>query len=1372
MNIFSVLSEGNDDERILATQNLIQTLMPQDNTGQQGLSSDIQYTVKRLVQGLASSRKFARVGYSTALCQLLRVNDDVHCKYVLDCIEAKFQSQKSGKPSKSEIGNVLLGKVFGLLTLIQSKKLYSDGIDQISMIVQQFLNVSKERSYLQQLCIHGIAQIISQVDHDMFKQHVLPHIESQLAAGWAECTPDRLLLILFSSLYHRRAIKKFLKEFWLDKNLVSEKTFPLISDVVMRSTCNHPIVHSAIDRLILYVKDKNLDVIKFWKSVCHPLFELKGNTGHKRVLGLYMFEQLLPCLDTVKKVESVVHADIVNVLVHFNTKKTDDVAKRAKITMAGMLATVKASVDPLIQIAFLKCLMTEPGLCLFDRVTNSGLLADIITTLLPEAKIMFVEELMKAVKQQNNWIFSKDHPRAIECMQWCIRELTSAVFLSGLPLPWQLSIMQLVLLKGFFTVTSISKEIVHCDHLGEDIPQTVRKCVIDNFFKTLSKLVTQHLKGQSRLVQLNERLDLIYELVQYTDRLMANTEHVCLVSKDVRLQVQIKEEWKKLTDVLKIIDKKRKLCEKVEDSHMFELLFIYTGLQLFTDTEAAIESLKDLPVCYQKSNQRRKSKSKADDISWIDVIVELLLSMMCKDTALSRNVAKVVMETMADHVTPEALQLIIDALQQTNLDSEEGMLELVDDDEEIDQNMENADDNSNEKTMIDDDNIISDDDSSTDDDEKDDDKDDESSDSDIEEESNINVSDALKLKVKAALGDAAADSDDDSDDDVELSDSEMFKLDNNLAAAFRSMRKDKKMDKKEAKMLIKFKLRVLDLVSAIVKHHPTTSMVKALLVPLLVLMEGGKKNALEETLGERATNILHSLVKTRKIIPDMDANKNDFVDLLAQLIKFSSKVSVPGLVTEMSKACILIVRILLDEEEDACSPLRTRSMCEHKPMGSVDYEDKVLGLVRKAVTDTFHRKPGHCSPALFHLLFERFPVFFWPLTEDLIRTVAAEDVKVYQKTQAASILANMITKPVYSEIGSDTWMAFVNSWKSSLSKVIMDVDPSDVKKMYMQELILVCSKIHNTSPDMKVLDDTVIMKLEEIKSSFSHACNSMYKKLVPRSNSQMNGNCDSKKKKKKRRQATDMETDTVLSPIKKAKIEDHSDKNDNNEENGNQSVASTLSIPAEDASSGETDKKRKKHKRISFIETDVKETSKLENAESEKEIMTDSTNIMTTDLDKSEKRRKSKDKKRKSDTLDISYNSTKVTENVSSNLVDAIVNLSEDIVKNDENVSVTEGNISLTMSSKKQKKKKRKSAELVENGAYVNGLDVDAEMDTFLPATNKSALESCKKEKLNTSKIGSPRIAMITDTNSIDTGIAHKSPVTKFSPRYTRSMRK
>jgi len=67
----------------------------------QGLNSDVKYAVNRLIQGLSSGRKFTRQGFSTALCQILRVLENVDTQLIINVIKEKSKSQLAGKQTKA-----------------------------------------------------------------------------------------------------------------------------------------------------------------------------------------------------------------------------------------------------------------------------------------------------------------------------------------------------------------------------------------------------------------------------------------------------------------------------------------------------------------------------------------------------------------------------------------------------------------------------------------------------------------------------------------------------------------------------------------------------------------------------------------------------------------------------------------------------------------------------------------------------------------------------------------------------------------------------------------------------------------------------------------------------------------------------------------------------------------------------------------------------------------------------------------------------------------------------------------------------------------------------------------------------------------------
>ncbi|WAR02041.1 MBB1A-like protein [Mya arenaria] len=880
-----------------------------------GLNSDVKYAVNRLVQGLSSGRKFARQGFSTALCQTLRVIENVDSQLVLTVIKEKSKPLLAGKPSKAEVSNVYLGQVCGMLALVNSGRLYKDGDGAVGQVVEQLLKLGREKSQLQQLCASGLAQIISKASQNTFKQSILPHLEEDVKSGWKDCSPDRLLLLIYIDKYHNAIVKKKLKEHWGDGHIVVEKNFKQLADIVWRSSSFHPLVHVAVDELLSSVVDRGQDLVKFWTTVARPLLAVNA-TAPKKILGLHIFEKLLPNLKNEKQVSALVN--------HITNCENSEV-----------------------QLAVVKCLTSKPGSCLLDKFTGTNILAKIMTGLQPKAQEIVIEELMKAITLQSNWIMPKESSHIAESLQWCTKELTMFVTNDNTESPLQLKILQL------------------CKVQSGELPA-----------------------GVSRMAQLNNHLDVLNGLVQYANQLLSSPEHVQLRTSQH-------------TD-------ERKSEEKMTGSHAFELLFFHTGLQLFVETEAAIESLQDLHVYGP---------------AWIEVVTELLLSLMFKGSVLSRNVANVVMSALAQNVTPEALQLIVD-----------------------------------------------------------------------EEE-----------------------------EDVELSDTEMFQLDEVLAAAFRSMKKSGRGDKDRKKQLNTFKSRVLDLVDVLIKHHPTPTVLKTFLLPLVDRVEGGVRKQQEVSLGNRARSTLALMFKVKKLEPDFDVDKDELLDLFGQLLKYASKVSLPALVTDIAKACVLIIRMV--SENSGPSPLKTRAKAAQHPKPIGQYVDSVVAMVRAAMLDLFSHKSGHCPPAVFHVLLPRFT------------------------TQAASILASMINKQVVHEVNEDDWSKFLKSWKKQFSEI---------------------------------LEEPETEKLDALRSQLNQEGRGHLNKICPR---QQHGGCSKKKKKEKKRKQKDaIQENGSHSPGKKSRHENGIPDEDSDElgdevDAMNVEVNNVQSFGNLEASTPSPSKKKKKKKR-------------------------------------------------------------------------------------------------------------------------------------------------------------------------------------------------
>lgn len=77
----------------------------------------------------------------------------------------------------------------------------------------------------------------------------------------------------------------------------------------------------------------------------------------------------------------------------------------------------------------------------------------------------------------------------------------------------------------------------------------------------------------------------------------------------------------------------------------------------------AIDVLSDLHVCFEKSKLKKKTKRKSvsasgdEEPEWIEVVVDLLLSLLSQNKHVLRQVVSSVMTILSPHINDNALQV-------------------------------------------------------------------------------------------------------------------------------------------------------------------------------------------------------------------------------------------------------------------------------------------------------------------------------------------------------------------------------------------------------------------------------------------------------------------------------------------------------------------------------------------------------------------------------------------------------------------------------------------------------------------------------------------------------------------------------------------
>ena len=78
----------------------------------------------------------------------------------------------------------------------------------------------------------------------------------------------------------------------------------------------------------------------------------------------------------------------------------------------------------------------------------------------------------------------------------------------------------------------------------------------------------------------------------------------------------------------------------------------------------AVDVLADLHICYEKSNSKKKRRKSAanktvdeEEPEWIEVVVDLLLSLLSQNKHVLRQVVGSVMTVLSPHINDGALQV-------------------------------------------------------------------------------------------------------------------------------------------------------------------------------------------------------------------------------------------------------------------------------------------------------------------------------------------------------------------------------------------------------------------------------------------------------------------------------------------------------------------------------------------------------------------------------------------------------------------------------------------------------------------------------------------------------------------------------------------
>ncbi|XP_077448599.1 myb-binding protein 1A-like protein [Stigmatopora argus] len=1044
LDFFWDLAKPEQEVRVSAVENLLKYLKDSNK------EDELEYTLKRLVDGLAHTREVARPGFSLALGQVLSAFEDLTLQDILGRIQEKYSVQKA---TKKFIRNAAFGSLFGVLALHQSGRLFKEPLVVLGC-VQLLQNLSQHRQHLKHLPSNTMMDILNEVPEKVFQEVLLTALQSDLKSAFQ--TPEQLQLLLvalerFPQTLEPKKLKKLLGSSTIihDDNIVKLTHLCRLAAQAVKKECVLPPV--ALGLLKLSLREDSFQL--FWtKGVIGGM--LRESWGPTHFMAFRLLGRALPFLSLLQLKEVLSGEAMIHYGEHVVSAQKQERFKLAPEMETFVSDFLEGCEDDKKQLAVMVG---------FSSLVNQGYpvvpsVWRVVQHLRPSAVQEYVawlraaflrprlEEMLNFTsdKQKKNQEETKNSEREsiFRLRKWIVARLASIVDNHQVKKDEELimEIARFVFFHAFFATKKSCKDIPETqDELHVPLDEKTRTVLVSSFFGLLLSMhnLPQADEASKEGPMIHKRTFgvtsdgslWIYRLAQYAEELLRKHKFVHSVhpfNDDQRLA------WESMLESVANLQKKAKKGHSADESNSFQQLFLLVGMNLFKAPDELVDVMKDLQSCVEKAQEKKaKKKKKADkqeeaEPHWVEVLVDILLSLLSQPSRHIRQVCKTVFGSVSAHVNAAALTAILDVLDPDKDDDEDGPV-LVEDDAK----------KSRKKTENDDEDMEDESDGSdgSDDDSEEDDNEEDMEDEEVDQNFKLELMKVLQQKNTMAT------EEEDSDDD--LDDKTMMKLDKNLSVLFSEQKKkvqakkDGKDKMRKEKLLVRnFKIKVLDLVEVFVAKQAGSPLVLDLLEPLLYMIERGMRSGNEQQEQEflrRVADIFRNqLCRSKTYCKTVDDRQEQLHNFVEKVMAKTQRLSESSVALYYFSAGLYVIKVLrgppIAEKEEATS--KTAEVLRF--MGNVDVE-RMASVFREMLLSFMSRRNSPLTTQMFTDLFNRFPVLCVNLLDATVQHITSA-VREHQQGQACVlVLRAMQNRDVQQLMKGKPWLEFCTKVAAQLA---------------------------------------------------------------------------------------------------------------------------------------------------------------------------------------------------------------------------------------------------------------------------------------------------------------------------------------------------
>ncbi|KAI6250034.1 rDNA transcriptional regulator pol5 [Erysiphe necator] len=873
VKLYEKLTSEDEKIRIDAANHIISGLFGEKTVSEKII---LRHLERRLLRGLASGRKGARLGFSVVLTEVfsqifgkdrkLSEDDGTILSFEKVFNLLKVKTKPEGDLSGQEIKDHALGLLFGLQCFVRSKVLFFN-TEQWKLVLDEIFGLAKRKSWIREECGWIVVEALDQMNHE---QAVLTL--TTLCSHGLSKTPEGVGIWLIARKKFKSIKPNLLPNVW-GNNADPFDQLPSLAKVLRESSGpdnndqNLKDDHQAKQKgdwnaKLHFVWDIILEKFTartekersshtaefetFWKITIDENLFSPNASRERKFWGFQVFQKVLTNAQAFSTaISSIFSQNLLRCLINHSQDKDRFLHRAAEKSLNVVINAVRAV--PEILPGVLRNLTHGSGAYNFDQVTKTKTISKLLELVTEENCMEVITELENIA---NNVEGDDDEAIAKEAES---RRL----------------------MLGDYLLQIIRKQI----EMNNIISRSITSITLNN----LAKFSYTQINGMNPSISEKSRFMFRGRLMSAFTHILTKLENYKYIYNTLRkcnfsaidMDSSIKDFDANARSNLRKIQKKLKNDCDNENAVLQALALLYSLMifQLHNGEPEAVMCLDELDLCYQKLVRKKMAGS---ELQVLDVLVELLLSLISRPSALLRKVAHFVFGAFVYRMTETGLKLMIDILNTS--ESLSGQKNLFDEEEDLSISL--SENKINQDSDVE---LITEDDSSSgmvncaSNSSHSNHSDIEMSD-DQEEKDGEESLEKLNTALATVLGSKNMDTFAESDSDADMTDSEMLALDDKLVEIFTQRRqslsvsknKKEKKEKKEAKENIcHFKTRVLDLIEIYVKKQAQNELAFNLLIPLLNLI----LTTQSKSLADRSHKIIQTFVKTYKISQPLPSSK-------------------------------------------------------------------------------------------------------------------------------------------------------------------------------------------------------------------------------------------------------------------------------------------------------------------------------------------------------------------------------------------------------------------------------------------------------------------------------------------------------------------